>query len=166
MHVALLVAGFAAPLCAFWALLDLCYTRGAAGNISPPNVLAIFGNEAWNRWTGWNGVPLPPQSPQGIAVLAGLGFTFLLNTIRGRLIGFPFHPVGYAVSSSWGMSVLWVPMCIAWLVKAVILRYGGLAQYRRCVPFLHGVILGECLAGSLWSIVGIVQDVPTYAFWP
>ncbi len=166
MHFALLAAGFAAPVCAFWALLDLCYTRGAAGNISPPNVLAIFGNEAWNRWTGWNGVPLPPQTPQGIAVVAGLGFTLLLNTIRGRLIGFPFHPVGFAVSSSWGMSVLWVPMLLAWLIKAVVLRYGGLAQYRRCVPFLHGVILGECVAGSLWSIVGIVQDVPTYAFWP
>ncbi len=166
LHIALLVAGFLAPLCGFWALLDLCYDRGAAGNISPPNVLAIFGGEAWNRWNGWNGVPLPPQTPQGIAVGAGFAFTLFLNLLRGRIIGFPFHPVGYAVSSSWGMSVLWIPMLIAWIMKLAVLRYGGLALYRKWVPFFHGIILGECLTGSLWSIVGIVQDVPTYAFWP
>ena len=86
--------------------------------------------------------------------------------IRGRWIGFPFHPVGYAIASSWGMSVLWVPMLIAWVIKLVILRYGGLATYRKCVPFFLGVILGECLMGGFWNLTGIARQVPTYAFWP
>jgi hypothetical protein len=166
LFVALLVAGVLAPLAAFWALLHLSYEAGAAGAIAPPNVLAIFGREAWGRFDSWNNVPQPPQTEYGIATLGGTGFVLLLNLLRARIIGFPFHPVGYAVASSWGMSVLWVPMLIAWVAKLILLRYGGLALYRKALPFFFGVILGECLAGSLWSLLGIWGGIPTYAFWP
>ena len=166
MFFALIAAAVVGPLCAFWALLHLSYTYGAAGAIAPPNVMEIFGREAWDRYNNWTGVPQPPHPREGMAVVAGLGFTLLLNTIRGRWIGFPFHPVGYAIASSWGMSVLWVPMLVAWLVKILILRYGGLGLYRKCVPFFLGIILGECLMGGFWNLTGIAREVPTYAFWP
>ena len=163
----LLVAGFAGPLCAFWALLHLGYIHGAAtAAVGPPNVLAIFGGEAWTRYTNQVRVPQPPQPPVGLALLAGMGFGLLLSALRVRIVGFPFHPIGFAVASSWGMNVLWVPMLLAWTIKVVILRYGGLALYRRCLPFCYGVILGECVAGSLWSLFGIATGISTYAFWP
>jgi hypothetical protein len=95
-----------------------------------------------------------------------MGFALLLNAVRIRVIGFPFHPIGYAVASSWGMNVLWMPMLLAWVVKVLVLRYGGLGLYRRVLPLCYGVIIGECVAGSLWTIVGILFGVPTYAFWP
>jgi hypothetical protein len=167
LFFAMLAAGFVGTFVAFWALLHLCYQFGAAsGAVAPPNVLTIFGTEAWNRYNGWVGVPQPPQPNVGIAITVGAGFTFVLNALRLRVMGFPFHPVGYAVASSWGMSVLWVPMLLAWATKFVMLRYGGLGLYRRALPFFFGVILGECIAGSLWSLLGIFYDIPTYAFWP
>ncbi|WP_395094709.1 DUF6785 family protein [Armatimonas sp.] len=166
MFYALIGAAVLGPLCAFWALLHLSYAYGAAGAIAPPNVMEIFGREAWNRYTNWTGIPEPPHPQEGMAVLVGLGFTLVLNMIRGRWIGFPFHPVGYAIASSWGMSVLWVPMLVAWVVKILILRYGGLGFYRKCVPFFLGIILGECLMGGFWNLTGIAREVPTYAFWP
>lgn len=164
---ATLIAGIAGPLCAFWALLHLCYAHGAAsGAIGPPNVLTIFAQEAWNRWDGWAKVPQPPQPQQGAAIVVGASFTLLLQGLRMRIVGFPFHPVGYAVASSWGMSVLWMPMLIAWVVKLLLLRYGGLALYRRSLPLFYGVIVGECVSGSLWSLLGITAGIPAYAFWP
>lgn len=167
LFVALLLAGFVGTLCAFWAILHLCYQIGAgSGIIGPPNVLTIFGTEAWARYDGWTKVAQPPQPNVGIAIGVGAAFTGLLNFLRLRIMGFPFHPVGYAVASSWGMSVLWVPMLLAWSTKFVLLRYGGLALYRRSLPFFYGVILGECIAGSLWTLFGILTDIPTYAFWP
>lgn len=163
----LLVFGFIGPLAAFWALLYLCYKVGAQGaQIGPPNVLTIFGTEAWSRYTSEVKVPQPPQPPVGMAVMAGMAFCLLLAWVRIRWIGFPFHPVGYAVAGSWGMNVIWFPILIAWLAKIILLRYGGLGTYRRCLPFLYGVILGECVAGSLWSLFGISTGLPTYAFWP
>jgi hypothetical protein len=159
--------GYLGPLAAFWALLHLCYQVGASGGqVGPPNVLTIFGNEAWSRYTSQVTVPQPPQANEGLAVLTGMSFCLLLQLARIRLVGFPFHPVGYAVASSWGMSVLWMPMLIAWLAKILILRYGGLGMYRKCLPLVYGVILGECVAGSLWSLLGITTGLPTYAFWP
>jgi hypothetical protein len=163
----LLAAGFVGPLVAFWALLHLGYAHGAAsGEIGPPNVLSIFGSEAWGRYTSWVRVPQPARPPMGLAVVVGMGFALLLNAVRIRVIGFPFHPIGYAVASSWGMNVLWMPMLLAWVVKVLVLRYGGLGLYRRVLPLCYGVIIGECVAGSLWTIVGILFGVPTYAFWP
>lgn len=166
MFFALVAAAVVGPLCAFWALLHLSYAYGAAGAIAPPNVMEIFGREAWERYNNWTGVPHPPHPKEGLAIGLGFGLTLLLNTIRGRWIGFPFHPVGYAIASSWGMSVLWVPMLLAWLIKILLLRYGGLATYRKCVPFFLGVILGECMMGGFWNLIGIAREVPTYAFWP
>ncbi len=163
----LLIAGFVGPLVAFWTLLHLGYRDGAAsGAIGPPNVLTIFGGEAWNRYTNQVRVPQPPQVGEGMALLGGLVFSLCLSALRLRVVGFPFHPVGYAIASSWGMSILWVPMLLAWLAKIVLLRYGGLGLYRKALPLCYGVILGECVAGSIWSLLGVFAGIPTYAFWP
>ncbi|MHB1459077.1 MAG: DUF6784 domain-containing protein, partial [Armatimonadota bacterium] len=119
-----------------------------------------------NRLDTWlNGAT---ASPVGVrwAMLFGLGFTLLLNALRMQLSWFPFHPVGYAISSSWSMSLLWVSMFVAWLVKLVLLRYGGLKLYRSAVPFFLGLVIGECVMGSLWTIIGIVLNVQTYVIWP
>ncbi|HSV73296.1 MAG TPA: DUF6785 family protein [Chthonomonadales bacterium] len=162
-----LAIGFGA-LCGFWALLDQNYRYGAAEQIGPPNVNLIFGAEPWNRMAGWVRAPSPPQQQFNtqVAIGAGFLFTLFLNTLRLRLAWFPFHPVGYAVSSSWSLSLLWLPMMIAWIIKLVILRYGGLRLYRQVLPFFLGMILGECVVGGMWTLVGIALDIPTYAFWP
>ncbi len=154
------------PICALTVLLHLCYSYGANAAMGPPNVMAIFGSEVWNRYDSYVKVPQPPQTGMGIAVIVGAAFTLLLNFMRVRITGFPFHPVGYAIASSWGMSVLWIPMLIAWIIKMFLLRYGGLRFYRAALPMVFGVIVGECVLGSLWTIIGILGDVPTYAFWP
>ncbi|MBC8101567.1 MAG: hypothetical protein H7Z41_03135 [Cytophagales bacterium] len=154
------------PVCAMTILLHLCYSYGANAAMGPPNALTIFASEAWNRYDSAIKAPQPPQWGQGAAVLVGMALSLLLNFLRVRVAGFPFHPVGYAVASSWGMTVLWVPMLIAWTVKLLLLRYGGLRSYRAALPLVYGVIVGECVVGSLWTIVGILTDVPTYAFWP
>lgn len=167
MLVVLFVLGFLGPLCAFWALLHFGYSVGAAsGAVAPPNVYQIFGGEPWTKFTSQIRAPRPPEVGEGVAILIGVAFAILLNVLRIRVLGFPFHPVGYAVSSSWGMNVLWMPMFLAWLLKTALLRYGGLALYRRILPLCYGVIIGECVIGSLWTLIGMFTDIPTYGFWP
>jgi hypothetical protein len=155
-------------LAAFWANLDQSYRVGAAEKIAPPNVDLIFGGEPWNRMHDWIKTPQSPQQifNTRVAVMVGFFITLALNTLRLRLPWFPLHPVGYAVSSSWSLSLLWMPLLIAWIIKMLLLRYGGLRAYRNSLPFFLGVIMGECVLGSLWMIVGIIMHVPTYAFWP
>lgn len=155
-------------LCAFWADLDMNYRVGAAERVATPNVNLIFGSEPWNRMSGWVKSPSPVQQRINTQIAIGVGFAFtlLLNFIRLRVGWFPFHPVGYAVSGSWSLGLLWLPLMIAWIIKLSILRYGGLKMYRQTLPLFLGVILGECVVGSVWTLIGITFDMPTYAFWP
>jgi len=168
MFAAMMLAILVGALCGFWANLDQGYRYGASVKIAPPNVMMIFGGEPWDRMKGWIASPLSVQQQMNnrTAIAVGLCFTLLLNMLRMRLPWFPFHPVGYAVSSSWSLGLLWLPLLIAWGIKMTLLRYGGLRAYRQALPFFFGVIMAECVLGSIWALIGIAFKIPTYAFWP
>ncbi len=168
LSLAMVLAIAVGTIAAFWAVLSLTYKYGAATNMAPPDVPLIFGGEPFNRLDGWLKVPPTPKViayTRG-AIASGFLLTIALNSLRMALPWFPFHPVGYAVSSSWSMGRLWVCLLIAWAIKAVMLRYGGLQTYRKALPFFLGVILGECVLGGMWTLVGMALNIPTYAFWP
>ena len=62
------------------------------------------------------------------------------------------------------MSFIWFPVFLGWLAKLVVLRAGGLTGYRRAVPFFAGLVLGNYAVGSVWDILGVVFETPTYRF--
>ena len=45
------------------------------------------------------------------------------------------------------------------------MHYGGLKWYRQFVPFFLGLILGDCVMGSVWALLGSVLNVRTYNFF-
>ena len=47
----------------------------------------------------------------------------------------------------------WFNIFIAWLIKVLVLRYGGAAAYRRTQPFFLGLITGHCLCIVGWLII-------------
>jgi hypothetical protein len=63
------------------------------------------------------------------------------------------------------MNVTWSCLFVSWLLKWLILRFGGLGAHRKATPFFLGLILGEFTMGSIWTIIGIVLGIPTYGFW-
>jgi hypothetical protein len=162
---AMLIATVFGTFIAFWANLHHLYRIGAAATPSPM-VPLVYGSEAYARLDTWLKTPTAPDMKVALAVAVGFCLTLILDFMRMRLPWFPLHPVGYAISMSWAMTLLWVPMLIAWLVKLLLLRYGGLKAYRAVLPFFMGIILGECITGGLWTLIGALLKVPTYAFWP
>ncbi len=81
-----------------------------------------------------------------------------------RFVWWSFHPAGFAISTSWGMNVPWGCLFMSWLIKLIILKYGGPVKYRMISPLFLGLILGEFTIGSTWSIIGIIAGVPPYGF--
>jgi hypothetical protein len=44
-------------------------------------------------------------------------------------------------------------MFLAWAIKVVVLKYGGVKLYRMTRPFFLGMILGQITPGGLYLIV-------------
>ncbi len=149
-----------AGLVAFWAILHLMYDYGARAKST-----MTFGPEAYTRLEGWLKTPKFGSFPAAIAIAVGFLSASALQFMRVRYAWWPFHPLGYAVTASWEINLLWAPLFMAWVFKSVILRYAGRVGFQRSIPFFIGLILGQFVIGSLLNIYGIIMGVPTYQFW-
>ena len=89
------------------------------------------------------------------AYIGGAGFTVFLGAMRARFLWWPFHPIGYLASSSYGAYRMWFPIFVTWIIKGFLLRYGGLRAYRRALPLFLGLILGEFSAGFLRTLIDL-----------
>jgi hypothetical protein len=161
---AMMLAVALGSLSAFWALIDRGYQLGMEIRAPGPSLTA-FGREPYARLQTWLVTLTGTNVPQTIFTVIGFLFTFVLMATRMRFFWWPFHPAGYAITTSWGMNIIWSCLFISWLIKLIILKYGGLKVHRQAIPFFLGLILGEFVMGSLWTIIGIVFGIQTYGFW-
>jgi Family of unknown function (DUF6785)/Domain of unknown function (DUF6784) len=155
---ALLLAAALGALAGFWSMLHLYYHYGATAKAH------TFGSEAYTRLDGWITSPRPPKAESAVAILVGFGIALFLQAMRTRYPWWPFHPLGFAVTSSWEINLVWLSLFIAWVLKLTLLRYGGRQGFSKSIPFFMGLILGQFVVGSLWNLYGIAAEVPTYQF--
>ena len=163
MAIAMLVALLVATPVSFWAYLHLMYQHGA---VQSEGYVIGIGIETFERLLlPWLQQPHAPDST-GLSFTAFASlFTLGLMFLRRQFIWFPFHPAGYALGLSAGMVWVWSAVCVGWFIKAVLLKFGGLRTYRQAAPFFVGVILGDFLIGTLWSLVGAIFEIPVYRVW-
>lgn len=155
----ILVSSVVAIVAAFWSYLHVTYQTGyESAKFTGPAGWA-FGNDPWRKLDAWLANPRPVQYGATGAYLFGLAFTLMLAAMRTRFVWWPFHPVGYLVSGSFGLFRLWLPILLTWLVKSLLLRYGGLPAYRKARPFFFGLIFGEFSAAFLRTVVDLVFDL-------
>jgi hypothetical protein len=65
-------------------------------------------------------------------------------------------------------SLIWFPFLLVWLLKTLVLRYGGMRLYRETVPAFLGFALGHyAVAGILWGLMGAFsgEAVQGYGVW-
>jgi len=146
-----------------WSLLHSAYKMG---------VSAGFLGYVGIPWESFGRLASRLQYPQGTdypgLMFIGLGFIFSvgLMAMRMRFLWWPLHPVGYVLSSTgWIINYIWFSFLVSWLIKLVIIKYGGIKNYRKAVPFFIGLILGEYVVGCFWDILGISMGMETYGFY-
>lgn len=162
--LAIMLATLLGSMAGFWSLIDRGYRLGMEARAFWPS-LSAFGLEPYRRLSQWLGVPTDPLVAE--TSFMGLGFvlTLLLMMFRMKFVWWPFHPAGFAISTSWGMNVTWSCLFMSWVIKWAVLKHGGIGLHRKLQPFFLGLILGEFICGSLWTIIGIIAGIPTYGFW-
>jgi hypothetical protein len=156
MTVVILGASLLGTVAAFWAMLHSTYIVGFESAKFQGPAPGAFGGEPWQKLDNWITSPQKPDFGTMGAYAIGCLVTLALATLRSRFVWWPFHPVGYLVSGSFGLFRLWLPIFVSWLFKVFILRYGGLRGYRAALPFFMGLVLGEFAAGFARTVLDLL----------
>ena len=150
-------------LSTYWANLHVTYAAG--GYAKAAGFKGFVGDETYSRLASWLTQPTPPASEGLNYILGGFALAVVLSLLRANFVWWPLHPAGYALALSFAMEYFWLPVFIAWLLKLLLLRYGGVKLYRQAIPFFLGLILGDYTMGSLWAIIGPSLGIPTYKIY-
>ena len=132
---------------AIWMTMKLSYEFGAI------NLRMASDQSAFGRMVNLTITPTPPYLWSWIH--AGIGGLIMLglSVARWHYVWWPLHPLGYPIGPIWIMDHLWFNMFLAWAIKVVVLKYGGVRLYRMTRPFFLGMILGQITPGGLYLIV-------------
>lgn len=147
----------------FWIYLHVLYDLGADNRAR--GWIVHMGFETFNRLQSWLTNPRTPRPLEVSGMYGGFAFTMLLMFLKSRFLWFPFHPGGYVLTTGGGFGREWFATFVSWALKLVILRVGGVKGYRAAAPFFLGVLLGDYTMGCVWSLIGLVWDMPTYGVW-
>jgi hypothetical protein len=74
--------------------------------------------------------------------------------------------VALPISTIWFTDVFFFSVFLAWAIKAVVLKFGGAAFYRRTRPFFIGIVLGETVCAGGWSVVDYFTGMIGNAIYP
>jgi len=96
----------------------------------------------------------------GAAVMVGLA------AMRASFTWWPLHPIGYPMASTFAMRNMWFSTLVAWAVKSVVLKYGGIKIYERSRPLFLGLILGDFFMIALWLVVEGFTGVTDHFLYP
>jgi hypothetical protein len=142
---AMLVAIVVALVSSVWAVTELAYRYGGInadvfflGSAQMPfNVaaarLGLIEGPHWQNW-GYTAI--------GAAVMG------LLMMVRQRFSWWPIHPLGFPTSAVFG--TMFFSVFMAWVIKSVVIKYGGPQSYLRSRPFFLGLILGQFVTTGIW----------------
>ncbi len=149
-----MAAAALALLTAFAAYLTFGYKYGAHGGFG-----WYFEASPVYHW-GWieqqiRGGSQPSWSAWALMALGG-GATFLVDLLHRQYSWWPLHPAGLAIAQINTVVIDWFSIFLAWLLKVVILRYGGAGAFRQSLPFFLGMVAGSCAGISLSFVVNML----------
>lgn len=99
-----------------------------------------------------------PEAPKRwslVFALSGAVVMGLLVLGFRRFIWWPLHPIGYLTTYSSAMRILWFSFLIGWLCNTLVLRYGGVRQFKEVRRFFIGLIVGDMLMAVVWMVAGL-----------
>ena len=102
---------------------------------------------------------LGDTDPTGICVLAmvaGLILVLSFSAARLRFPWWPFHPLMFVTWASTPLRWMGPSYLLGWVIKTLIVRYGGSRAYDRLKPLMMGLIAGEVLGALFPTLVGAI----------
>jgi len=82
----------------------------------------------------------------------------ILMFLHSRFLWWPIHYIGFPIADAHPLLYYWFSIFLAWLVKGMILKFGGHGIYKKSVPFFLGLILGNVLWLFMQGALNLVFD--------
>ncbi|HIG45599.1 MAG TPA: hypothetical protein EYQ20_03945 [candidate division Zixibacteria bacterium] len=78
------------------------------------------------------------------AVWFGLGGVVMsiLISLKYWFPGWPIHPVGFTIARGVAIDGAFFTIFLVWMIKAIVLRVGGISMYKQTQPFFLGMLVG------------------------
>jgi hypothetical protein len=89
----------------------------------------------------------------GLAMMCCIG--------RLRYPRWPIHPVMFAVLATHQSRMLGPSFLLGWLIKVLVMKFGGTHVHQKLKPIFIGLIAGEMLSGLLPMVIGAIYYVIT-----
>jgi len=134
-----------------YATLQMGYSYGAL-NLHRQYFSGLFALEPFRFASRFIESPTGPYWPGWIWTGVGSAVMAALMMARHYLLWWPLHPIGYVVSGTWILNSIWFNIFLAWMIKAMVLKYAGPNGYRATRVFFLGVILGQFVVGGMWLV--------------
>lgn len=104
---------------------------------------------------------ISPNRDSLIALGLGLGLTLAFTAGRLHFPKWPLHPVLFLVWMTYPATRFAWCFLVGWLIKVLVMKYGGSGVYQKLKPLMIGLIAGDMLGGIVPSIVGLVYYLVT-----
>jgi hypothetical protein len=97
--------------------------------------------------------------------ISGAEVTFLLTggaVTAGIIVArylfpwWPLSPIGFVVAAGGSLRSAFFPVFLAWLIKIILLRVGGVRLYRTTQPLILGILIGHVLGAALSILVDVL----------
>ncbi len=142
----------------FWASLHIGSTLGfGSGKVSQGMIfhtrITVQVMEEWLT------IPSPANWEGAAAIGIGGVVTVALMAVKLRFPFWPLHPVAFPLGFDMTVDDMLPAILVTWLVKSLLLHYGGLRAHRRALPFFLGLVVGagtvSLVRSALSGLVGV-----------
>ena len=150
VFAALILALLIGTMGSFWMIFHVAYRYGGVNldiwffNLGPAKAYDHAARNLEPAGVYWPGMGF---------LFGGGGLMALLYLARQRLPWWPLHPIGFPIAAVNLMYYTITSVFVAWLIKVVVVRYGGANLYRRTQGVFLGMIAGQMLTMGLWLVI-------------
>ncbi len=138
----------------FWFSLKLAYATGGYN----------FGEWVFRRGgqVPFDTVVTKMKAAEGFSygrlqfLAVGVLATVVLTYLRHRFTWWRLHPIGFSIASVGQVRWTMLSLFVAWLVKSLIMRFGGLVLFNRAKPFFVGLVVGHFACAGISLVIDAI----------
>ncbi|MFC1582059.1 DUF6785 family protein [Planctomycetota bacterium] len=97
------------------------------------------------------------QPTRMVYTVLGFGFMSFLMLMRNRFVWWPLHPIGFPFASAPSTRRIWFSVFIGWLIKLLIIKYGGAKLFNKIKPVFIGLIVGAVIGVAVFYALDMIM---------